>query len=122
MAKLLLIEDDVSVQKYFSALVSRMGHTLEVASDGSTGLELLSDEEIEIILTDLNLDGPPSGMDLVRALRDARPTTPIIVVSGFPTKDRLDECRRLGVADFLTKPFEMAFLTGLVDKLLAQDN
>jgi len=122
MAKLLLIEDDISVQKYFSTLVGRMGHVLEVASDGTTGLQMVSDPAVEIILTDLNLDGPPSGMELVRAVREARPTTPIVVVSGFPTKERLEECKQLGVADFLTKPFEMAFLSGLVERLLEENS
>ncbi len=122
MAKLLLIEDDVSVQKYFSALIGRMGHDLEVASDGTTGLQMVNNSAVDIILTDLNLDGPPSGMELVRAIREARPACPIVVVSGFPTKERLEECKALGVADFLTKPFEMAFLTSLVDRLLSENS
>lgn len=120
MAKLLLIEDDVGVQDYFKSVAARMGHDLEVVGDGAAGCEKALDESFEIILTDLNLPGTPNGMELVRKIRESRPNCPVVVVSGYPTSERLDECRELGIADFLTKPFEMTFFQNVVTRLLAR--
>ena len=120
MAKLLLIEDDPGVRDYFKVVVSRMGHELTTAFDGSSGIKLVEDVEVDVIMTDLNMPGDPNGMALVRRIREARPNTPLIVVSGFPTKERIQECKDLGVADFLTKPIEMTFFNSVITRLLEQ--
>ncbi|MBT3192138.1 MAG: response regulator [Verrucomicrobia bacterium] len=118
MAKLLLIEDDTGVQEYFKVVVSRMGHSLLTAADGPSGVKLVQDEEADVIMTDLNMPGEPNGMALVRKIRELRPDTPLVVVSGYPTKERLDECKALGIDDFLTKPFEMTFFSTVITRLL----
>jgi CheY-like chemotaxis protein len=118
MAKLLLIEDEVGVQDYFKAVVSRMGHELLTANDGPSGVALVENEPADVIMSDLNMPGEPNGMALIRKIRELRPDTPVIVVSGYPTKERLDECKALGIEDFLTKPFEMTFFSSVITRLL----
>ena len=120
MAKLLLIEDEIGVQEYFKAVVSRMGHELETAADGPGGVKLVEDVDADVIMTDLNMPGEPNGMALVRRIRELKPDTPVIVVSGYPTKERLDECKALGIEDFLTKPFEMTFFSSVITRLLEE--
>ena len=119
MARLLLIEDESGVQSYFQAVVSRMGHELLVASDGTSGIALVENEPVDVIMSDLNMPGEPNGMALIRRIRELRPDTPVVVISGYPTKERLDECKALGVDDFLTKPFEMTFFSSVITDLLA---
>ncbi len=120
MAKLLLIEDEAGVQDYFKAVISRMGHDLMTADDGPSGVELIQSEAADVIMTDLNMPGEPSGMELVRRIRELKPETPVIVVSGYPTKERLEECKELGIEDFLTKPFEMTFFSSVITRLLEE--
>ena len=120
MAKLLLIEDKAGVQNYFKAVISRMGHDLLTADDGPSGIKLIQSETADVIMTDLNMPGEPSGIELVRKIRELKPETPVIVVSGYPTKERLEECKELGVEDFLTKPFEMTFVSSVVTRLLEE--
>jgi len=120
VAKLLLIEDDAGVQEYFKVVVSRMGHDLATASDGPSGVKLVQDKEADAIMTDLNMPGEPNGMALVRKIRELRPHTPLIVISGYPTKERLEECKALGIDDFLTKPFEMTFFSSVITRLLEE--
>jgi len=118
MAKLLLIEDEPGVHEYFLSAVSRMGHEITIADNGAKGYEMAADPSVDMILTDLNMPGSPSGMELVRKVREARPECPIVVVSGYPTRERLEECKQLGIADFLTKPFEMSFFQSVIERLL----
>lgn len=120
MVRLMLIEDDPGVRDYFKSVVGRMGYELLTAEDGPSGLELLAKETVDVIMTDLNMPGEPNGMELVKQIRDTYPKTPVIVVSGYPTRERLDECKALGIEDFLTKPFEMTFFSSVVERLLAE--
>lgn len=119
MIKLILIEDDAGVRDYFKSVVSRMGHELVTAEDGPAGLKLLESLPVDVIMTDLNMPGEPNGMALVRRIRELHPKIPVIVISGYPTRERLDECKALGIDDFLTKPFEMTFFSSVITRLLA---
>ncbi len=119
MVKLILIEDDAGVREYFKSVVNRMGYDLDVAENGPEGLKLIERVKADVIMTDLSMPGEPNGMALVRKIREMRPDTPVIVVSGFPTRERLEECKTLGIDDFLTKPFEMTFFNSVIERLLA---
>jgi len=120
MIKLILIEDDGGVRDYFKSVVSRMGYELLTAENGADGLALVEKEAVDVIMSDLNMPGEPNGMALIRRIREVRPDTPLIVVSGYPTRERLDECKALGIDDFLTKPFEMTFFSSVIARLLAE--
>ncbi len=119
MVKLILIDDDGGVVDYFKTVVGRMGYELLTAENGPEGLALIERETVDVIMTDLNMPGEPSGMALVRRIREVRPDTPLIVVSGYPTRERLEACKALGIDDFLTKPFEMTFFSSVISRLLA---
>jgi DNA-binding NtrC family response regulator len=121
MAKLIVIEDELGMQDYFRVVLSRMGHELLVAENGSHGIELVRSESADLIISDLNMPGEPNGMDLVRVIRELCPDTPMIVVSGFPTEERINGCQALGIDHFLAKPFEMSFFTSIIESLLEEN-
>ncbi|MBP7830441.1 MAG: response regulator [Kiritimatiellae bacterium] len=118
MAKILVIDDDEQVRNYLNRLFQKLGHQVVLAADGTAGCEQARNPTVQVIVTDLEMAGSVSGMDLVRALRKARPQCPIIVASGFPTDERLSECEQLGIKDFLTKPFELSFVSAVLKRLL----
>ena len=118
MTKILIIEDEPVVWALLKRIVQEMGHEVDVASDGPKGLEMALQKNYAVIVSDLQMPGATSGLDLIRRLRDAQPTTPILVVSGYPSPEALGECEKLGITDFLTKPFEMTFVRASIDKIL----
>jgi DNA-binding NtrC family response regulator len=120
MAKILLIEDDAAVQRFLSLVLKKLNHEAVPTDDGAQAVELAKDETIELILTDLTLPGSLSGMPMLRKLRSVRPACPIVVVSGFPTAENMQECEALGISDFLTKPFEIGFVVSIVKRFLPE--
>ncbi|MBI2438492.1 MAG: response regulator, partial [Lentisphaerae bacterium] len=54
---------------------------------------------------------------LIRQLRALRPECPIVVITGYPSETSIKECQQLGVHDFLTKPFEMPFISSILNRL-----
>ena len=118
MANILVIEDEAVVRSLFQHIITGMGHQLDMAQDGATGLEWARQREHAVIISDLHLPGEISGMDLIRRLRAAKPHCPIVVVSGYPSAETLEECEKLGITDFLTKPFEMTFVKTCIETIL----
>lgn len=117
MAKVLVIEDDQATQDFLEAVLLKDGHDIVKALDGNTALELAESETPDLVLSDLMLPEPPSDVELLKAVREILPNTPIVVISGYPSSDRIEECEELGVTDFLTKPFEIPFVRDIVNRL-----
>lgn len=79
MARVLLIEDDLAVQKGVTLALKRRGHGVEVAGSGETGLLALDRHRPDLVLLDLMLPGM-SGLEVCRRIRESR-QVPIIILS-----------------------------------------
>ena len=122
MAKILVIDDEAEIREYFVRLLTGLGYEVETAGDSSTGLACAAGADVDLIVSDLIMPGKPSGLDLIKVLREKRPDCPLVVISGYPTRERLDACREMGVVDFLTKPFEMPFIVSVLSRLLPPES
>lgn len=119
MARLLVIDDDPYILKFFDRMLQALKHEPVLAQTSEEACRKASDPKIEVIFSDLNMnDDTLQGMALIQKLRKIRPQCPIVVVSGYPSDEYFKECEKLGVVDFLTKPFEMTFVSSILKKLL----
>lgn len=119
--KILVIDDEPGILRYFDRLLTGLGYAVLTGDNSQAGCELAKDPCVSLIISDLNMPGEPSKMDLIRKLRELRPDCPVVVVSGYPTPERLQACEELGVAEFLTKPFEISFITSVLKRLSPLD-
>lgn len=119
MSKILVIDDERRVLMFFHALLTKMGHEAVLAPDGDEGFKLLvNDPEIRMVFTDFCMPSKLRETELVRRIRAVRPDMPVVVISGYPDAQALEECTALGVIDFLAKPFELSFVSAVVKKAL----
>jgi two-component system cell cycle response regulator CtrA len=100
----LLIEDDSSVAASVELMLKPQGMQVTTVDLGERGIDLGRLPDYDIILLDLNLPDM-SGYEVLRLLRVARVTTPILILSGLGATE--DKVRGLGFGadDYLTKPF-----------------
>jgi CheY-like chemotaxis protein len=117
MRKILVIDDDEIVRRYFETLLARLGYDVVLASNGQEGLACL-DHEIDLVISDLFMPGAPFGVELIRQLREKKPHCPVVVISGEGGTKTVESCTALGVTEFLTKPFEMGFIRNILDRLV----
>jgi DNA-binding NtrC family response regulator len=120
--KVLVIDDDPGVLGFLRRVLSAEQLTVVTAQNVADAFQLLDDREVRIVVTDLFMPGEPRGIELVRQIRAKRPECPLLVISGYPSADMFDQCRKLGVTDFLTKPFEMGFVREVLRRLLSESS
>jgi CheY-like chemotaxis protein len=115
----LYVEDNPSnVRLVERVLARRSGVSLLVATRGSVGLELARRHRPDLVLLDLNLPDLPGAVVLER-LR-AEPLTrdiPVVVISADATPQQQERLKAAGVADYLTKPFDIERLLAIVEGL-----
>ena len=105
----LVIDDEKKLAQLFVDVLENEGHKVHVAHKGEDGIAKLEElgEEIGMVFTDMKLPDI-TGNDVLREVKKRRPDLPVVVVTGFATKDGAVEAMRLGAYDYLTKPFNIA--------------
>lgn len=118
--QVLLVEDDVELQRVLTALLLEDNITLAAARDAAEALALARENPPELVVLDLGLPGGISGFEVLRQLKaDARTQhIPVVVLTArHKTEDKLRGFD-LGAVDYLTKPFEYAELRARVRAVL----
>ncbi len=120
--RILVVEDNTDIASLLVDFFTDKGHITDYASDGLTGLHLVTVNEYDVILLDLALPGI-DGIDLCQKLRkDLRSTTPILMLTA---RDSLDEKLigfDVGADDYLVKPFDLLEVYARVQALWRRTN
>jgi YesN/AraC family two-component response regulator len=82
---------------------------IKFTDTGEKALELIANEKIDVLLTDLNLPGI-SGLDLLKKLREINPHSEVLVISGLATLNQAIDAMKLGACDFLLKPLNPSLI------------
>ncbi len=110
---ILLIEDDTSLAANLCDVLKEDGFKVTVCSRGDEGLRRASNDECDVVLTDLRLPGL-GGLELVRQLHDTQPRLPVVLMTAHGTIETAIEATKLGAYDYLQKPFEMPALLSVL--------
>jgi two-component system response regulator PilR (NtrC family) len=105
MAAILIVDDDEAVRDVLYDLFSEE-HLCHVAATAEQALAFIDDQPYDVVLTDISMPGL-SGLELLGHLRQTRPGTPVIVISGIGDRTHAEGLIRLGAFDFLLKPFQL---------------
>jgi DNA-binding response OmpR family regulator len=103
-AKLLLVEDDVTLVKMYERKFLSDGYEVKIAYDGEEGLEKVAKEKPDLVLLDIMLP-KLDGLALFKKMRSQPETisTPVILLTNFGQEDAIFECFKLGAIDYLVK-------------------
>jgi DNA-binding response OmpR family regulator len=104
MERVLVIEDDRAVQKALKRLFEAEGYAVDVASDGSDGLQKFRAAQPSALVLDLRLPGL-GGQDVCREVKQEAPTVPVIILSAKSEVTDKVLLLEIGADDYVTKPF-----------------
>jgi len=110
---ILLIEDDAAVSQTVKLMLKSEGFNIQLAATGEDGVDLARVYDYDAILLDLTLPDM-SGMEVLRAVRSAKVTSPVIVLSGACEVGGKVDALRNGADDYVTKPFHKAELVARI--------
>jgi len=107
------------MRKMIKLALKSLNLTIFESNNGIEGIEVLNNEKIDIAMTDLNMP-EMNGFDFLRYMRQNEnySNTPVIIVSTENKLEILEEAKKLGITEYLKKPFNMKELQELIAKLL----
>lgn len=117
MFKVLIAEDDKELRRLFERVLTKDGYTVLGVSNGKEALLALNDSYFDVIISDIMMP-EMNGHELVKNLRDAGYTTPVMMITA---KDAFDEMERgftSGIDDYMVKPINIRELSLRVGALV----
>ena len=112
---ILLVEDEKKIVDFVCCGFHEQGFIVDHCADGNTGFEKASRREYDVIVLDIMLPGR-DGLSILKALRKAGKTTPVLLLTARNELDDRVEGLNLGADDYLAKPF---FVEELVARVYA---
>jgi len=117
-SRVLLVEDNEFNRQVASNTLRRYKCEVTEAVNGLEALQLLSEKEFDVILMDLQMP-VMDGFEAARQIRqNIKSTIPIIALTANAFKSEVDECRKIGMNDYITKPYEEEKLISTINKIL----
>ncbi|MCB1784552.1 MAG: response regulator [Alphaproteobacteria bacterium] len=119
MAKILLAEDDDSMQNFLVLALRRAGHDVYPRTDGLSALEALKEEgPFDLLLTDIVMPGM-DGVELAQKATDLHPNLKVMFITGFAAIAMNNQDKQTRKTKILSKPFHLNDLVTQVEQLLA---
>lgn len=119
--KVLVIDDEPSVRQAIARILRHAGYEPVLAENGNHGLRLFFSENPDLVITDIVMP-EKNGIEVIREIRQFRPDTKIIAMSGggrIANVDFRDMATQLSATEIIEKPFELTSLLGAVLRCLA---
>ena len=117
MARILLVDDDPETCTFLEELLEVPGREFVSLGDPAVAMARIGQEPFDLLISDINLNAPQSGLDLLRRFKTAQ-TGPVVLISGFGTLETAIEAVRAGAFDYISKPFVIAEVKRIVDQAL----
>lgn len=114
---ILVIDDDHALCELLVEDLSRRGHTVRGVMRVEQARELLHKEEMDVVLTDLNMPGT-SGIDFCAELQENRPDLPVVIMTAFGSLETAIAALRAGAYDFVVKPVDLDLLSISLNRAL----
>lgn len=112
----LVVEDEDIMFFFIDKTLNKLNINLQRVKNGNDALHAIENSKIDLIIMDLQLPGI-NGIEIIAKV-NADFTIPIIVQSAYGSNNQINQCKELGCADFLTKPYNFIDLLHSVYKYI----
>ncbi len=117
MAKLLVVDDDLSMREMLEIMLTSEGYDVDHAEDGSKAIRMLEKKHFDLIISDIRM-GPVGGLAVLKEAKKRSPETLVIMISAFATTETAVEAMNEGAYDYIPKPFNVEEVKQTIRKAL----
>src|SRR5579871_1368176 len=117
MPAILIVEDEAKMRRLLELNLGEDGFTTLSGEDAETGLKLLGQNPVDLVLTDLKLPGM-NGLEFLQAIKRQNAALPVVVMTAFGSVETAVEAMKAGASDYVLKPFSLAEMRLVIHKEL----
>lgn len=117
MPAILIVEDEAKMRRLLELNLGEDGFTTFSAEDAETGLKLLQQNHIDLVVTDLKLPGM-DGLEFLQSIKRQNEALPVVVMTAFGSVETAVEAMKSGASDYVLKPFSLTEMRMVIRKEL----
>jgi DNA-binding NtrC family response regulator len=117
MPAILIVEDEAKMCRLLELNLGEDGFTTFSAGDAETGLKLLRENHIDLVVTDLKLPGM-NGLEFLQAVKRQNAALPVVVMTAFGSVETAVDAMKAGASDYVLKPFSLSEMRMVIHKEL----
>ncbi len=119
-AKLLVVDDQMGVRRLLFEAFNEEGYTVELAASGQEAVDKVNEAMPDIILMDMKMPGM-NGIEALHEIKKTNDSVLVIMMTAYGELEIVAEAMKLGIKEYVTKPFDINELRGLVRKTLNEN-
>ena len=112
--RILIVDDEPNIRSGLAKALAGEADLVDAAKDGTEAMTLFQKVHYHLVITDMKMPGPVSGLDLVKQIKHVRPETVILVITAHGSVETAVEAMRQGAHDYISKPVDLGMLRLLV--------
>jgi DNA-binding NtrC family response regulator len=120
MSRILIVDDDGETCRFMAELLGRPDREIRTTQQVMDALTLAR-QSFDLLISDINLDAQQTGMDVLRAFKQANPRGHVVLISGFGTLQTAIDAVRAGAFDYISKPFNISEVKATVERALSDN-
>ena len=117
MPTILIVEDEAKMRRLLELNLGDDGFTTLSAEDAETGLKLLRENPVDLVLTDLKLPGL-NGLEFLQTIKRQNAALPVVVMTAFGSVETAVDAMKAGASDYVLKPFSLTEMRMVIHKEL----
>ena len=111
--RILVVDDEPVIIRSCEAVLRAEGFNVEGTLSGREAILKMEQTPYELVITDLKMP-EVDGITLIKWIKQNRPDTGIVIITGYPSQDTIKEALDVGIIDYVPKPFTPAVLTDVI--------
>ncbi len=119
--RILLVDDEDTLRYVLRETLIDEGYSVDVANDGFQALEHVKHKSYDLLITDIKMHGM-DGLQLIREIKRNGSHLKIVIITAYGSLEMVKEAARLGVVEFVSKPFKMQEIKDVITRNLCSDN
>jgi DNA-binding NtrC family response regulator len=115
LGRILIVDDDQSVLTVCREILHPKGYRVDISASPLDGLEKLGQKDYDLVITGMKMP-EIDGLEFIRRATDIAPDLNVIVITAHPSEENMKEALKLGIADYLPRPFSRAVFLDSVER------
>ena len=114
--EILFVDDDTTILSLVEEYLNAFNYRVSVVDNGLKALELIEEKNFDVVFTDFKMPDI-NGLELLAVIKEYRPLTEVIIVTGHGTMESAIQAMKYGSYDYIQKPFKLDVLKILIEKI-----
>lgn len=119
MARILVVDDELSMREFLKILLEKEGHEVSCAEDGEKAFSLFKSDSFDLLVADIKMP-KMDGLELLKKVKDLRSQTTVVMITAYASPEDAITAMKAGAYDYLTKPFKVKEIKSILRNALSR--